>query len=88
MASPSSSTRSSSTAAGSTVSRGSFSTFAEDGGQAVTNEADYRKPDATEEREEQELESPDGLAVKGLGQFQRFKQVSSFRRLIGDWHVS
>lgn len=65
-----------------------FLDFRRGRGQAVTNEADYGKPDAKEEREEQELESPDILAVKGLGQFQRFKQVSAFRRLIEDWHVS
>ena len=40
------------------------------------------------QRDEQQLDSPDILAVKGLGQFQKFKQVSAFRRLIEDWHVS
>lgn len=57
-------------------------------GLAITNEADYGKPDAAMKRDEQELESPDILAIKGLGQFQRFRQVSAFRRLIEDWHVS
>ncbi len=38
--------------------------------------------------EEQKLDSPDILAIKGLGQFQRFKVVSSFRRLIERWHLS
>ncbi len=28
------------------------------------------------------------LAIKGLGQFERFKAASNFRRLIEDWHVS
>jgi len=28
------------------------------------------------------------LAIKGLGQFQKFKQVAAFRRLIEGWHVS
>ena len=65
-----------------------FLDFRRGRGEAVTNEADYGKPDAREKREEQELESPDILAVKGLGQFQRFMQVSAFRRLIEDWHVS
>ncbi|HEX4960031.1 MAG TPA: AAA family ATPase [Thermoanaerobaculia bacterium] len=65
-----------------------FLDFRRGKGLAVTNEADYGKPDAEMVREEQELESPDILAVKGLGQFQRFKQVSAFRRLIEDWHVS
>jgi predicted ATPase len=65
-----------------------FLDFRRGRGQAVTNEAEYGKAGAREKREEQELESPDILAVKGLGQFQRFKQVSAFRRLIEDWHVS
>jgi predicted ATPase len=34
------------------------------------------------------LDSPDILAIKGLGQFQKFKQVAAFRRLIEGWHVS
>lgn len=57
-------------------------------GEAVTNEEDYGKPAAAMKRDHQELESPDILAIKGLGQFQRFKAVSAFRRLIEDWHVS
>ena len=39
-------------------------------------------------REEQVLESPEILAIKGLGQFQRFRAASAFRRLIENWHVS
>ncbi len=65
-----------------------FLDFARGKGQAVTNEADYGKADAEMERDEQQLDSPDILAVKGLGQFQKFRQVSAFRRLIEDWHVS
>lgn len=57
-------------------------------GAAVVNEEDYGSPDAEMKREEQELESADILAIKGLGQFQRFKVVSAFRRMIEDWHVS
>lgn len=57
-------------------------------GEAVVNEEDYGKPDAEMERVEQELESADILAIKGLGQFQRFKVVSAFRRMIEEWHVS
>lgn len=34
------------------------------------------------------MESPDILAVKGLGQFQQFKIASEFRRLIENWHLS
>jgi predicted ATPase len=65
-----------------------FLDFTRGRGQAVTNEADYGKPDAEMQRDEQQLDSPDILAVKGLGQFQKFRQVSAFRRLIEDWHVS
>jgi predicted ATPase len=57
-------------------------------GQAVVNEEDYGKKGAKEKRDHQRLESPDILAIKGLGQFRRFKVVSDFRRLLEDWHVS
>ncbi len=57
-------------------------------GTAVTNEEDYGKRGAEMKREEQELESPDILAIKGLGQFQKFKVVSAFRRMLEAWHVS
>lgn len=56
-------------------------------GTAITNEDSYRVG-AAEEREEQKLDSPDILAIKGLGQFKRFKVVAEFRRFIEDWHVS
>jgi predicted ATPase len=65
-----------------------FLDFRRGKGLAVTNEADYGKPDVEAKRDEQQLDSPDILAIKGLGQFQRFKQVSAFRKLIEDWHVS
>ncbi|PHV63006.1 AAA family ATPase [Cyanobacterium aponinum UTEX 3222] len=57
-------------------------------GYAVTNEEDFSKPDEELDREEQQLESNDILAIKGLGQFQRFKAASAFRLLIENWHVS
>lgn len=57
-------------------------------GQAVINEEDYGKKDVKEKRDYQKLESPDILAIKGLGQFQRFRVVSDFRRMLEDWHVS
>lgn len=37
---------------------------------------------------ELQLESPDILAIKGLGQFKNFETISSLRRIIEDWHVS
>lgn len=57
-------------------------------GSAVTNEGDFNKTDEELEREEQTLNSPDMLAIKGLGQFQRFKAANAFRELIENWHVS
>ena len=40
------------------------------------------------ERKTQKLESPDILAIKGLGQFKEFAAISSFRKLIEDWYVA
>ena len=40
------------------------------------------------ERKEQTLESPDILAIKGLGQFKDFVAISAFRKLVEDWYVS
>jgi len=56
-------------------------------GKAVTNEEDFSKTDEELTKEEQELE-PDILAIKGLGQFQRFKAANAFRQLIEGWHIS
>jgi predicted ATPase len=66
-----------------------FLDFQRGKGLAITNEVEYAtKPDAEMQREEQELASPDILAIKGLGQFQRFPVVSAFREIIENWHVS
>ncbi|HQA34204.1 MAG TPA: AAA family ATPase, partial [Casimicrobium huifangae] len=65
-----------------------FLDFAAGKGYAITNEEDFSKPDEDLTREEQELDAPDILAIKGLGQFERFKAASEFRRMIENWHVS
>lgn len=39
-------------------------------------------------RSPQKLDSPDILAIKGLGQFKEFIAVSQLRKLIEDWYVS
>lgn len=65
-----------------------FLDFEKGKGFAITNEEDVDKPDAELQRENQELESPDILAIKGLGQFARFKAASAFRHLIENWHIS
>lgn len=59
-------------------------------GNAIVNESEFEsaKQEFKEQREEQTLDSPDILAIKGLGQFQRFNAISSFRRLLENWHVS
>jgi len=57
-------------------------------GYAITNEEDFDQPDEKLKREEQTLDSPNILAIKGLGQFKRFKAANAFRQLIENWHVS
>ena len=59
-------------------------------GSAITNEDDYNNAGGVfnYSREDQKLDSPDILAIKGLGQFKRFRAISSFRRLLDDWFVS
>lgn len=64
-----------------------FIKFENGSGSAITNETDIDKGDK-EEREEQKTDAPDILAIKGLGQFQRFEAASAFRNLIENWHVS
>lgn len=57
-------------------------------GYAILNEEDFDQTDEELQREEQTLDSKDILAIKGLGQFKRFKAASTFRLLIENWHVS
>jgi predicted ATPase len=65
-----------------------FLDFQKGKGYAITNEENFEQTDEELKREEQQLESSDILAIKGLGQFQRFKAASAFRALIENWHVS
>lgn len=65
-----------------------FLDFRNGKGYAIINEEDFSQPDEDLQREEQQLDSSDILAIKGLGQFQRFKAASAFRSLIENWHVS
>ena len=64
-----------------------FLSFSNGEGYAITNEEDFNKSDEELERETQRV-SPDTLAIKGLGQFERFKAANAFRQLIENWHVS
>ncbi len=57
-------------------------------GYAITNEDDSNKTDEELERESLQLDSDNILAIKGLGQFQRFKAASAFRQLIDQWYLS
>ncbi len=65
-----------------------FLDFKNGKGFAITNEEDFDKTEEELTREEQTLDAADTLAIKGLGQFQRFKAASAFRLLIENWHVS
>ena len=65
-----------------------FVDFRSGEGYAITNESVYGQEGVEEEREEFKLEDPSVLAIKGLGQFQRFRVVSEFRSLIENWHIS
>lgn len=64
-----------------------FLDFARGEGYAITNEEDFNKSDEELQREMQKV-APDTLAIKGLGQFERFKAANAFRQLIENWHVS
>ena len=65
-----------------------FLDFARGSGYAVTNEEDFNKTEEELDREEQTLDNDSILAIKGVGQFQRFKAASAFRELIENWHIS
>ncbi|HNY01622.1 MAG TPA: AAA family ATPase [Bacteroidales bacterium] len=65
-----------------------FLDFSKGEGFAITNEELFDKKDEELAREFQTLGSPDILAIKGLGQFQRFKAANAFRTFIENWHVS
>jgi len=64
-----------------------FLDFVAGEGYAVVNEEDFNKADEELTRESQKV-SIDTLAIKGLGQFERFKAANALRQLIESWHVS
>jgi len=64
-----------------------FLDFSRGAGYAITNEENFNIPDEQLERETQKVDA-DTLAIKGLGQFERFKAASALRQLIENWHVS
>lgn len=65
-----------------------FLDFSKGAGFAITNEEAFDKKDEELTREDQALGDPDILAIKGLGQFRRFKAANAFRSFIENWHVS
>ena len=65
-----------------------FIDFSHGEGYAINNEEEFGTPDLELTRESQKLDSADTLAIKGLGQFERFKAASAFRQLIENWHIS
>lgn len=65
-----------------------FLDFENGNGFAISNEEDFSKPDTELTREYQNLGAQDILAIKGLGQFEKFKAANEFRKLIEGWHVS
>lgn len=64
-----------------------FLDFSHGEGFAILNEEDFGKEDEELERENQQV-GQDVLAIKGLGQFKRFKAANAFRQLIENWHIS
>lgn len=57
-------------------------------GYAIADESVAGQGDVEQQREEFKLEDPSVLAINGLGQIERFRIVSEFRKLIEAWHVS
>ncbi len=65
-----------------------FLDFSNGEGTAIVNEDEYDSKESQEKREPQKVTSPDIMAIKGLGQFERYKVVSAFRTLLERWYVS
>ena len=57
-------------------------------GNAIINEDDFDKTNEKLQKENHDLESQDILAIKGLGQFKKFKAANELREFIENWHVS
>jgi len=57
-------------------------------GEAITNEGALKENIEDAAREEFNLASPDILAIKSLGQMQKFSAAVEFRKFLEDWFVS
>lgn len=62
----------------------SFLNFSEGKGQVISGE----NPDEQGERIEEQLDSPEMIAVNTLGQFAKHPRVSALRRFITGWYLS
>lgn len=62
--------------------------FASGEGVAASGELNSYEDVRLADREHQKLDSPDILAIKGLGQFKDFTAIAAFRKLVEDWYVS
>lgn len=65
-----------------------FLDFSNGEGYAIANEEEYDSKESQEKREFQKVASPDIMAIKGLGQFEKYKVLSAFRTLLERWYVS
>lgn len=65
-----------------------FLDFSNGEGYAISNEDEYDSNESKEKREFQKVASPDIMAIKGLGQFEKYKVLSAFRTLLERWYVS
>lgn len=66
-----------------------FLDFKNGEGYAIPGEQDESsQQDDAEKREFQKMDSADILAIKGLGQFERFRAAALFRRIIENWYIS
>ena len=53
----------------------------------TSSEDEFNQPKELLTREEHSLDSHDILAIKGLGQFQKFKAISILRQTMESWHL-
>jgi predicted ATPase len=65
-----------------------FLKFSKGEGEAIINEDEYGNKGVEQKRRKQRVTSPDIMAIKGLGQFEEFRAISSFRNLSEKWYIS
>lgn len=65
-----------------------FVDFSRGKGRAITNESVYGKKNVQARCEAFELDDPSVLAIKGLGQFRKFRIAADLRKLLENWRIS